>query len=100
MSTLDDVIVALCRDYERRAMAIARGGYKRRTLMEYRYLNAEIFDAAAECVGECDAPVFIAEIGEKVGYAKSKLYRLSETSYKQKKREIKRAIAIKLHLTD
>lgn len=100
LSTLDNVIVALCRDYERRETAIREGSYKRRTLMEYRYLNARIFDAAAEYVGERDALLLIKEIGEKIGYAKSRFYRISEGNYKLKKSEVKRAIALNLHLTD
>ena len=100
ISTLDDVIVALCLDYERRAEAIEKGSYGRRTLMEYRYINFRIYEAAAEIAGDRLAERFIFEIGNKIGYAKSELYQMSEMSYKRKKLEIKRSVAEKLHLVD
>lgn len=100
MSTLDEVIVALCLDYERRRAAIAEGSYGKRTLMEYRYINFRIFEAAAEIAGERLAERFIYEIGNKIGYAAGELTQMSELSYKRKKCEIKRAIAQKLHLVD
>lgn len=100
LNTLDEVVVALCLDYERRASAIKDGVFGRRTLMEYRYLNFRILEAALEIAGERDAELFIKEIGERTGYAKSELYRLCEVNYKRKKSDIKRAIAIKLHLID
>ena len=100
MNTLDEVVIALCHDYERRRLAIREGGYTRRTLMEYRYLNFRIYEAAAEIAGERDAELFIKEIGECTGYAKSELYHMSETTYKRKKSDIKRGVALKLHLID
>lgn len=100
MKTLDELIIALCLDYGRRRDAIRDGVYERRTLMEYRYLNFRILEAALEIAGERDAELFIKEIGERTGYAKSELYRLCEVNYKRKKSDIKRAIAIKLHLID
>ncbi|MBQ1260670.1 MAG: hypothetical protein IIX96_01495 [Clostridia bacterium] len=98
--TLDGVIVALCLDYERRKSAIEEKSFRRRTLMEYDYINKRIYEAAAEVVGEADAELYIAEIGEKIGYAKSGAPLISEVSYKRKKSEVKRNIALKLHLTD
>ena len=100
MKTLDILVVALCRDYERRRRAIEEGSFSRRTLMEYRYINFRILEAAAEIVGERDAARFIFEIGEGIGYAKSELYRMSEADYKNKKCKVKRAVAQKLHLLD
>lgn len=100
MNTLDYVIVALCLDYHRRKQAISEGSYGKRTLMEYRYINFRIYEAAVETVGEGVAERFIYEIGRKTGYAKSELYQMSEVSYKRKKYELKRAIAEKLHLVD
>lgn len=100
MNTLDEVIVALCLDYERRRAAIAEGSFGKRTLMEYRYINFRILEAAEETVGERHAERFIYEIGNKIGYAKSELTQMSELSYKRKKCELKRAIAEKLHLVD
>ena len=100
MSTLDCVVVALCLDYERRAQAIAEGSYSKRTLMEYRYINFRILEAAEEIVGAVFAERFIYEIGREIGYAKSELAVMSEVIYKRKKGEVKRAIAEKLHLVD
>lgn len=100
MNTLDELIVALCRDFERRKKAIAEKSYGARTLMEYRYINFRMLEAVAELAGEDDAECFINEIGSKTGYAKSELYRLSEATYKRRKSEAKRAIALKLHLVD
>ena len=68
--------------------------------MEYRYINFRIFEAAAEIATEELAVRFIYEIGNKIGYAKSELYQMSEANYKNKKSRIKRAIAEKLHLVD
>lgn len=93
-------MVALCLDYGRRCAAIAEGSYGRRVLMEYRYVNFRIYEAAAEIVGENIAERFIFEIGRRIGYAKSELDGMSEVTYKRKKNEIKRAIAEKLHLVD
>ena len=101
MNTLNDVVVALCRDFERRRAAINEKSFGRRTLMEYKYLNSLIYDAAAEVVGVRDALAFIREIGEKTGYIRSEMYfRMSESNYKRKKSEVKRTVALKLHLTD
>ena len=98
--TLDGVVVALCRDYARRCEAIEKSAYTARTLMEYRYYNLKIFDGAAEIVGEDAAENYINEIGEAKGYANSEISDVSEPTYKRKKCEVKRNIAIKLHLTD
>ena len=100
MDTLDRLIVALCLDFERRCEAIKEKSFARRTLMEYRYLNARIYDAAVEIAGIRDGPIFIKDIGERIGYVNSELVYMSEVSYKRKKCEIKRAIAKKLYLTD
>ena len=98
--TLDGVVVALCLDFERRKNAIENKSFCRRTLMEYKYINERIYEAAAEIVGEADAELYINEIGGKIGYAKSDMPWLSEGSYKRNKNEVKRNIAKKLHLTD
>ena len=96
-STLDNIIVALCADYQRREDAIREGSVSRRTEMEYRYINYRIFDGVAEVVGADDALTYIYEIGRKIGYAKSKID-ISELSYKNNKLEIKINVACKLHL--
>ena len=98
--TVDQLVVALCADYERRRRAINERCVSHRTEMEYRYLNFKVFSGAEEIVGASDALCMIEEIGARRGYAKSKLYYYSETSYKVKKQQIKRSIAKKLHLVD
>ena len=57
--TVDGVVVALCADYGRRKRAIEERGICRRTDTELRYLNARIYDAVAEVVGEPLAEQFI-----------------------------------------
>ena len=98
--SLDFLIVALCADYERRKGVIENRSAERRVDTEFRYLNFRIFDAAAEIAGEEDAEGFIQDIGERIGYAKSELWHLSEGTYKDYKRCIKDNIAKKLHLID
>ena len=99
-SSVDTLVISLCLDYFRRKAALAERSVSKRVDTEFRYLNFKIFDAAAEIVGERDAEIYIKEVGERVGYAKSELYMLSEVTYKQYKRMIKDNIAKKLHLTD
>lgn len=94
--SLDGLIVALCRDYERRAC----GSSVKRVEMEYKYINTRLFEAVSEVVGLGNARTLIDEIGSHVGYANSRLDELSETSYKKLKQEVKLAIARKLYLLD
>ncbi len=96
--TLDGLVVALCRDYERRRLAREEGAVSKRTSMEYGYINAKIYEAAAEIVGERYAELYIDEIGKSVGYAKTKHDAVSETTYKEEKLAVKISIAEKLHL--
>ncbi len=98
--TVDAIIVALCADYERRAALIHDPDISLRTSVEYRYLNYKISEAAKEVVGEGVAKMYVDEIGEKRGYAKSDIYGICEVTYKVAKREIKHNIARKLHLID
>ncbi len=93
-------VASLCADFERRKGLIEGKLLSRRTEHEFRYLNFKIAEAAIEVAGEKLAPVFIEEIGSKTGYAKSKLYYMSERMYKIQKSEIVLNIAKKLHLTD
>lgn len=97
--TLDGIIVALCRDFERREDAVNSNRYSRRTAMEYEYINRRLLDAAKELVGE-EARTYIIEIGERVGYAYSGIENASESTYKTVKKEIKKNIAKKLHMID
>ncbi len=97
--TLDFLIIALCRDFETRERSIKEKSCNRRTLMEYEYINRRLVDAAREIVGN-SYEIYIKEIGERIGYAYSKIQHLSETDYKVKKREVKLNIARKMHLLD
>lgn len=95
---LELMLVGLCADYFRREEVLRAGSVGFRLRMEYAYLNARIHDAARElCEDEGEARLFIREIGEKRGYAGSETL-LSESVYKQRKREIRYAILRKLHL--
>lgn len=98
--TLDTLVVSICADYERRRQALNLLKCTPRTAMEYRYINMKIDEAAEEIAGERLAPMYINEIGRKIGYAKSKVDCVSETTYKIEKQEIKINIAKKLHLLD
>jgi hypothetical protein len=96
--TLDVLVKALCRDYQRREGIIRSAVAERRVDNELRYLNYKIFTAVSEIVGEAHAPIYIEEIGNSVGYAKSKLYSYSEGLYKHYKWLVKKNIARHLHL--
>jgi hypothetical protein len=98
--TLDELVVALCRDYERRAAALSSDGVSTRTKVEFRYLNYKIADAVGELVERELVPVFIREIGDRVGYSASAVVCMSESTYKSKKASAKVNIARKLHFCD
>ena len=98
--SLDNLIVALCRDFSRREDSVARGTCSARTAMEYRYLNYGMLRAANEVAGEKLGCAYIYEIGEKIGYAYSSIEDVSEGTYKQIKKEVKLNIARKMHLLD
>lgn len=97
--TLDHLIIAICLGFRTRACAIEEKSFKRRTLMEYEYLNRKLVEAASDIVGN-EYEIYINEIGEKIGYAYSQIEDISETKYKENKKEIKLNIAKKLHLID
>lgn len=97
--TLDALIIALCKDYARRELVLSAKSCGRRTLMEYKYINYKLREAAEEVAG-ADAAAYINEIGEKIGYAYSKAGAISESTYKSRKKEVKLNIARKLHLID
>ncbi len=94
--TLDGLVVALCRDFERRT----RRQDNRRVAMEHKYINTRMLDAAGEVMGSRYAETMIREIGERVGYAASGIEDVSESTYKRKKAEVKLAIARKLYLIE
>ena len=100
VKSLSSVIVALCADYGRRESAILSGEISPRTKMEYKYINHNIYEGAAEIVGERFARLYIDEIGYKVGYAYTAHPAVSETEYKLEKRAVRENIARRLHLWD
>lgn len=95
---LDAIIVSLCADYSRRADVIGSRTAPYNVIMEYRFLNYRMMNAAVEIAGTRDAPVFIQDIGKNIGYTESDLYLLSERAYKMRKREVKYNIARRLSL--
>ena len=98
--SVDALVTALCLDFPRRERAIRDGTASKRTLTEFHYLNFKIVEAVTEVVEERYVRLYIKEIGENVGYAKSKSEGLGESLYKTRKKTIKENIARKLHLTD
>ena len=98
VDTEDALIVSLCADYRRRADALSKGILPHLTEMQYKYLNFKIYEAAAEIVGEGEAELYISEIGERRGYAFSQVEDVSDTTYKDRKKRVKVAIAKKLNL--
>ena len=96
--SLEALITALCADYSRRAEVILGRNAPYNVIMEYRFLNYRIMNAAIEIAGNRDALYFIHDIGYDIGYAASDLYALSETVYKERKMEVKENIARRLSL--
>lgn len=94
---IEIVVKGLCADYRRRCAVIEARGASYKVIMEYRFLNYRIFNAAIEIVGEREALSFIEEIGNGDGYAKSNSH-LSESVYKKRKKEVKFNIAKRLLL--
>ena len=97
--TLDTLVVALCYGFFARDKAIKEKRCTRRTLMEYEYINQHLESAVREIVGD-DYEIYISEIGNRIGYAKSELYDVGETKYKKLKKEVKINVAKRLHLVD
>lgn len=97
-SGLENLIKAMCADYERRALVIKERTAPYNVIMEYRFLNYRILDAAIEVSGTRDAVEYIRDIGRGTGYANSALNVICERVYKERKREVKRNIARRLSL--
>ena len=98
--SLKELIRAECLDYFRREEELKRRDLARRVRMEFAYLDSKIEDAVRSVVGDALCEVFIKEIGENVGYAKSAVYCYSERIYKERKRECIQKIAEKLYLSE
>ena len=95
---LEGLIVALCADFYRRSEVIRDRSAPYNVIMEYRFLNYRMVNAAVEVAGTRDALEFIWDIGSGRGYADSELWVLSEAVYKERKREVKSNIARRLSL--
>lgn len=95
---LDAIVIALCADYARRNQVIHSRQAPYNVIMEYRFLNYRIFNAAVEIAGTRDAVEFIDDIGHNVGYANSELIMLPEAVYKIRKCAVKSNIAKRLSL--
>ena len=95
---LDNLLIAICADYLRRAEVISSRSAPYNVVMEYRFMNYRIMNAAVEIAGSRDALVFIYDIGNDVGYTSSSLTVLSEKLYKKRKKEVKENIARRLSL--
>lgn len=92
------IIMALCSDYLRRHSVIEKSSSTYRIIMEYRFLNYRIYNAAVEIVGTRYALHFIDDIGRGTGYAKNQHIHLSERIYKMRKTQVKINIAKRLSL--
>ena len=97
---IEAVCESLCKDYFRRRRVVVGRLAERRIVMEYAYINSRIFDAASEIVGVVDAEKYIDEIGRRIGYAKSEIDSVSETTYKINKERIKVNILRKIYYID
>ena len=95
---IDAIVISLCADYSRRAEVIVDRNAPYNVIMEYRFLNYRIMNAAVEMAGTRDALSFINDIGNNIGYSDSELWTLSERVYKLRKREVKYNIAKRLSL--
>ena len=98
--SLDMLVSALCRDFERRAELASNPETSHRVDIELRYLNAKMIDAATEVVGDRLSERFIIEIGSGIGFAKSEIDDMSESTYKLYKKRVKENIAKRLYLTE
>lgn len=92
------LIEALCADYERRARLIRSHILPTRCENELKYYNYKIYDAVCEIVDEGMAEDMIEDIGSGVGYAKTNMDYVSESTYKRYKHNTIYNIAMKLHL--
>ena len=95
---VDRIIKELCADYARRAGVMQSKSAPFNVIMEYRFLNYRIMNAAIEIAGSRDAVCFIKDIGDERGYATSDLWVLSESEYKTRKIKVKLNIARRLSL--
>ena len=95
---LEEIIKSLCADYTRRAVVLTCSNAPFNVIMEYRFLNYRIMNAAIEIAGTRDARCFIKDIGEEIGYAETELWLLSEAEYKHRKTQVKYNIARRLSL--
>ena len=92
------VVCALCLDYDRRAEALKEKEGDMHTLLTYRYLNETIDRSIAEVCEEAICEEMRRDIGNYIGVSRTKLYYISNKTYKTRKRMSIEAIARNLHL--
>ena len=97
---LFDIVELLSRDYEWRKCVIKEKRMTPRVRTEYAYINAKLYSASQDIVGPQYADIFIHEIGNKIGFAKSRVDCMSEGTYKLYKTRIKLNMLRKLYLLD
>ena len=92
------IVCALCCDYDRRAEALKEKEGDMNTLLTYRYLNETIDRSIAEVCEETIREEMRSDIGNHIGMSRTKLYYISISTYKKRKRMSIEAIARNLHL--
>ena len=92
------IVCALCLDYDRRAEALKAQEGDTNTLLTYRYLNESIDRAIAEVCEEAIRNEMRSDIGNGIGILRTKIYFISDGTYKVRKRKSIEAIARNLHL--
>ncbi len=95
-------IMALCADFKKRAMEIARGARREAVLERYLYINTAITEALDEiCRGESEKVklLFLEALAEHRGHNGSPLCMLmSPTAFYERKMRIMCLIAEKLNM--
>lgn len=92
------IVCALCCDYDRRAEALKEKEGNMHTLLTYRYLNETIDRSIAEVCEETIREEMRNDIGNHIGIKRTKIYFISDGTYKVRKRKSIEAIARNLHL--
>ena len=97
-SGVERAVRGMCEDYARRKAEIEEGKLPPETIGHYMIINAKIDNAIASCCEESFCEMIREDIGSQTGYQNSRIFYLSYSSYKMRKKECKLAIAKALHL--
>ena len=95
---VERAVIAACEDYGRRAKEIERGTLPPELIGNYMMLNAAVDNAIASCCEESIRTEMREDIGLRKGIRQTRLYYLSPSTYKLRKRESELAIAKALKL--